>query len=632
MTSSERILSEGQIVHEKWEILSFLAEGGKGEVYLARQINLDRHVALKVMSLEFLKSLEGKDEEYESELQRFRREVRVMARIRHPNVLQVYDFGQVGVNGTSLDYIVMEYVPGSTLRQTMPEEGFQQDEQAVATWLGQYFFPIMHGLEAVHDQGVVHRDMKPENVLIDGDIPKIADFGLAGGHNLENITRSFHMMGTPPYMPEEQFLDLATTDGRTDVYSLGKILYEAIEGRMRPERNKPFETVHLSPPTTRMFRDLDRSVQNATAKDRSQRTSSVNDLRTELTRILEEADNLGQTSALKRSKNRLLLTAAAGGAAVLILLAILGTHLYTMNSGNGPQASPQEAKNGLVSSMAFEFEFPGVKRTQLPEIGEGELPPQGIRGSDGMPMRLVPGGEARLFRDGKENLEDREATRTVSVPDFYMDETKVTNHLYVQFLRNIPDLVVRDNAVWHNGRVWLYLGEVRSDYEPISYRHGRFQIASEAVSKPVVRVTALGAMAYAKFYGRSIPSMAQWWRALQAGASGEEAAAGTRSAEDQHGMMMEEHMGSEAPSQVKTGDTDRIRTVSATEANDLGIHGLGGNVNEWTMAVAGKERVELHIHGGVGDLDRQESYLKRQSWEGFANVGFRTTIKLRNQK
>ncbi len=632
MTSSERILTEGQIVHEKWEILSFLAEGGKGEVYLARQINLDRHVALKVMSLEFLKSLEGKDEEYESELQRFRREVRVMARIRHPNVLQVYDFGQVGVNGTSLDYIVMEYVPGSTLRETMPEEGFQQDEQAVATWLRQYFFPIMHGLEAVHAQGVVHRDMKPENVLIDGDIPKIADFGLAGGHNLENITRSFHMMGTPPYMPEEQFLDLATTDGRTDVYSLGKILYEAIEGRMRPERNKPFETVHLSQPTTRMFRDLDRFVQNATAKDRSQRTSSVNDLRTELTRILEEADNLGQTSALKRSKNRLLLTAAAGGAAVLILLAIFGTHLYAMNSSNEPQAPRQEAKNGLVSSRAFEFDFPGMKSTQLPEIGEGEPPPERIRGSDGMPMRLVPGGEAQLFRNGGESAEDREVARTVSVPDFYMDETKVTNHLYVQFLRNIPDLVVRDNAVWRNGRVWLYLGEVQSGYEPIKYRHGRFQIASEAASKPVVRVTALGAMAYAKFYGRSIPSMAQWWRALQAGASGEEGTAGTRSAEDQHGMMMEEHMGGEAPSQMEIKDTDTIRTVSATKANDLGIHGLGRNVNEWTMAVTEKERIELHIHGGVGDLGRQESYLKRQSWEGFANVGFRTAIELRTRK
>ncbi|MCF8106826.1 MAG: protein kinase [Desulfohalobiaceae bacterium] len=110
-------------------MLNFIAKGGKGEVYQAKQLNLDRHVALKVMSREFLESLEGREEEYTSELQRFRREVTVMARIRHPNVLQVYDFDQLEVDGTSLDYIVMEYVPGFTLRQTMPEEGFGRNEK-----------------------------------------------------------------------------------------------------------------------------------------------------------------------------------------------------------------------------------------------------------------------------------------------------------------------------------------------------------------------------------------------------------------------------------------------------------------------------------------------------------------------
>ena len=631
MATSQHILSEGQIVHEKWEILSFLAEGGKGEVYLARQINLNRHVALKVMSREFLKSLEGSDEEYASELQRFRREVRIMARIRHPNVLQVYDLGQITVNGGSLDFIVMEYVPGPTLRSSMPEEGFQQDEQVVAAWLRHYFFPILHGLEAVHYQGVVHRDMKPENVLIDGEIPKIADFGLAGGHNVENITRSFHMMGTPPYMPEEQFLDLATTDSRTDVYALGKILYEAIEGRMTPERNKPFQTVNLSSPSTRMLRRLDRVVQNATAKDHHLRTSSVSLLRQELTRILEDADYLEKASAFQRYKSRLLLTAAVGGAAVLLLAAIFGTYLYTMDSNSGPQ-TPPETKEGMLRSQTFEFDFSAKETTRLPRLGKKESPSKTIRGSDGMPMRLVPGGEARIFRNNQQSTEEQLAERTVSVPGFYMDQTKVTNHLYVEFLRNVSDLTVRDNAVWRNGQVWLYLGEVRQDYEPISYQNGKFEIASEALSKPVVRVTALGAMAYAKFYGRSIPSMAQWWRAFQAGAVGAGPGGGVRSPQSQHNMMMDEHMGGQEAPSMEMGEDNSIRNVSATAPNSLGIYGLGGNVNEWTMAVSGKERIELHIHGGVGELDRRESYLKRQSWEGFANVGFRTAIELRTEK
>jgi len=203
-SSDLQALEEGQVVNGKWEIIEFIAKGGKGEVYLATQLNLDRKVALKVMSKEFLDSLEDRTEEYESELQRFRREVRVMARIRHPNVLQVFDFDQVQVDGTTLDSIAMEYVPGPTLRQTMLQEGFQKDEPAIAEWLSRYFFPVLQGMEAVHAKGVVHRDMKPENVLIDDEVPKIADFGLAGGHQLDDITKSFHVIGTPPYMPEEQ--------------------------------------------------------------------------------------------------------------------------------------------------------------------------------------------------------------------------------------------------------------------------------------------------------------------------------------------------------------------------------------------------------------------------------------------
>ncbi|MBS3780664.1 MAG: serine/threonine protein kinase, partial [Desulfovermiculus sp.] len=102
MPPENQLLEEGQIVNGKWEILDLIAKGGKGEVYLAKQINLNRQVALKVMSKDFLDSLKGREEEYQSELQRFRREVQVMARIRHPNVLQVYDFDQVRVNGNSL--------------------------------------------------------------------------------------------------------------------------------------------------------------------------------------------------------------------------------------------------------------------------------------------------------------------------------------------------------------------------------------------------------------------------------------------------------------------------------------------------------------------------------------------------
>jgi serine/threonine protein kinase len=187
-SSTTYLLEEGMIINDKWEIQNFIAKGGKGEVYLAKQLNLDRQVALKIMSEEFIKSLEGDEEEITSETMRFRREVKIMARMQHPNILQVFDFEQLEINGIKMDYIVMEYIPGLTLRQKMPEKGFGHDESKVKAWLKNYFFPILDGMKAVHDKGVVHRDMKPENVLVDDELPKIMDFGIPGGYHLDNVT------------------------------------------------------------------------------------------------------------------------------------------------------------------------------------------------------------------------------------------------------------------------------------------------------------------------------------------------------------------------------------------------------------------------------------------------------------
>jgi len=631
MPSENQLLEEGYVVNGKWEILDLIAKGGKGEVYLAKQINLNRQVALKVMSKDFLDSLKGREEEYQSELQRFRREVQVMARIRHPNVLQVYDFDQVQVNGDFLDYIVMEYIPGPTLRQTMPSEGFKQDEQAVVGWIAKYFFPVLHGLKAVHALGVVHRDMKPENVLIDEEVPRIADFGLAGGHQLDAITRSYHIIGTPPYMPEEQFLDLATTDARTDVYSLGKILYEAIEGKMTQERNKPFETVHLSSTSTRMLLRLDKVIRNATAKDRNQRTSSVKILRKELEDIIQESAYADTVSTTKKHKKQILLISGVAIVLLLLLGAAFGVHLITMESDQ-TQDHTHDVKNAqsdVLETDTFDFGFDTTTPTQLPAAAKEAPRPEKILGSDGMTLRQVPGGKANVVID-QPNQPDREHLDLVeSVSAFYMDETKITNHLYVEFLRNVPGLFIKDKTVQKNGLIWLLLGEVREGYEPIVYKSGNFTIKPGAASNPVVRVTPAGAMAYARFYGRTLPTMAQWRRALQAGGSTSPSDPSEDSAEENadSGMMMHQTRQNQSSEQNVT-ESLRIRNVSAFESNQLGIFGLGRNVNEWTIYKPADQQIEFHIHGGLGELGREESYLQRQPWEAFARVGFRTVINV----
>ncbi len=627
-SSNLQALEEGRVVNGKWEIIEFIAKGGKGEVYLATQLNLDRKVALKVMSKEFQDSLGDRTEEYESELQRFRREVRVMARIRHPNVLQVFDFDQVQVDGTTLDYIAMEYVPGPTLRQTMLQEGFQKDERAIAEWISKYYFPVLQGMEAVHAKGVVHRDMKPENVLIDDEVPKIADFGLAGGHQLDDITKSFHVIGTPPYMPEEQFIDLATTDARTDVYSLGKILYEAIEGRMTQERNKPFESAQLFDPSTRMLRRLDKVVRNATSKDRHHRTSSVGALRKELEAILEESDYSERAASSRRHRKQLLITAGAGSVLILVLVAAFGLHLLSMDAG--PPQTPQETKVGMRGAHGLTFDFSSRSPTRLPDTTKGGSLPEKIQGSDGMTMRLVPGGKATVAVDQPQAPDRRQEDRTFSVPSFYMDETKITNHLYVEFLRQMDGLVVEEGAVKRDGRIWLLFGEVLEGYEPIVYREGRFRIKAGAASNPVVRVTITGALAYAAFYGRDLPSMAQWKRAVKAGGeAGGRALSEGGPTERGGGMqhMMHGDQGAEAVDREGTNGQG-IRSVTSTRADRLGIRGLGRNVNEWTMAVSEEQELEFHIHGGLGELGSEDAYLVRQQWEAFARVGFRTVLNL----
>jgi eukaryotic-like serine/threonine-protein kinase len=181
--SAKSILKLGTILNEKWVILEFIGRGGMGEVYRAHQITLKRDVAIKVISREWISCIAEDEQEMETAMHRFEYEVRAMAQIRHPNVLQVFDYGseKVGLDeeDTTVHYIVMEYVPGNTLRETMSDQGFHPEEELMRIWLVRYFLPILEGVEAIHKAEMVHRDLKPENFLIHGDIPKIADFGIA---------------------------------------------------------------------------------------------------------------------------------------------------------------------------------------------------------------------------------------------------------------------------------------------------------------------------------------------------------------------------------------------------------------------------------------------------------------------
>ena len=194
-------------------IESFIAQGGMGAVYLATQTSLDRPVAIKILPQEF-----GEDEDYRVS---FETEAKAMARLNHSNLVGIYDFGDID----GMLFIIMEYIPGRSLFDTA--HGQQVDQVEAATLIAE----MCHGLDHAHSAGMLHRDIKPANVLIDDEArPKIVDFGLArplGEEQSDGV-----VFGTPGYTAPEVLTNPFAVDQRSDIFSMGVMLYEMLTGHL----------------------------------------------------------------------------------------------------------------------------------------------------------------------------------------------------------------------------------------------------------------------------------------------------------------------------------------------------------------------------------------------------------------
>ncbi|MDG2128156.1 MAG: serine/threonine-protein kinase [Fuerstiella sp.] len=201
------------------QIIELIGTGGMGAVYKARQEGLDRVVAIKIMPEEFVRDVKF--------ALRFTREARTLAKLTHPNIVSVYEFGNV----QDTYYFLMEYIEGSTLRDVVKARQLTP-EHALA------IVPhLCDALQYAHDKGVVHRDIKPENILMSADgLVKIADFGLSrmlgNESHQELLTATHQVMGTPRYMAPEQMEGTHGVDHRADIYSLGVVIYEMLTGEL----------------------------------------------------------------------------------------------------------------------------------------------------------------------------------------------------------------------------------------------------------------------------------------------------------------------------------------------------------------------------------------------------------------
>ena len=275
-----------QSIGFQYRIERLLGRGGMGAVYLAHELALDRDVAIKVLPPEQAGAAELRE--------RFRREARTAARLNHPNIVPLHTFGEV----SGLVYFVMGFVRGESLGSRIARQGPIQPEEARTLLAG-----ICDALDYAHRQGVVHRDLKPDNILIDAEsgAPMLTDFGIAkASFSDAQLTTAGQLIGTPHYMSPEQASGRADVGARSDLYSLGVLGYEMLSGRLPFDAANPMDA--LSQRLTRdpkplgsaapgLPSDLTLAVDRCLERDPANRWSDARSLREALLPSDEEPED-----------------------------------------------------------------------------------------------------------------------------------------------------------------------------------------------------------------------------------------------------------------------------------------------------------------------------------------------------
>ena len=275
------MITKGQKINDRYEVTKLIGEGGMANVYLGYDTILERDVAIKV--------LRGDLADDEKFVRRFRREAQNASLLNHPNIVQIYDVGEDDGNF----YIVMEYIKGQTLKQLIKKRGKLTVSETV-----DIVSQLTDGLAHAHDSYIIHRDIKPQNIMIleDGMV-KITDFGIAMALNASDLTQTNSVMGSVHYLPPEQASGKGSTI-KSDIYSLGIMMYEMLAGTMpfKGETAVEIAMKHLKNPmpsvrkvNPRVPQALENIILKATAKNTKNRYNNVRELYDDLKTCLDKS-------------------------------------------------------------------------------------------------------------------------------------------------------------------------------------------------------------------------------------------------------------------------------------------------------------------------------------------------------